>query len=212
MPIISIMKRTVRLSAVLLAAAATVFTAGAANASSGGAAAANAANAPDIVAPYTEYVAPTCSSRYLTDADNNSNYVMDASGYGNPANVQVNSPNGGANQHWCAYRLNDGYYAISAYYATSNKGVDNYLCLYASSYSSGVRIQATQCDTVVEVSEQWVLESKSNGYAIVPAYTYFYNGGNLCVNSSGGIKVHASVILYYCTGYPTNEQWDNPSF
>jgi hypothetical protein len=35
---------------------------------------------------------------------------------------------------------------------------------------------------------------------------------SLCLNAAGGLVRHARVILYSCSGFPANEQWNNATF
>jgi hypothetical protein len=203
----------VGLAVVLAAAGGGLLT------TTGASATTAATTAPAVAAtvgqnPVDENGVPACPGGVLVNTFvAQAALVMDAIGFGNPADVQINTPNGGTNQIWCASPLKDGYDAIVSVYKTNNIGTDHHMCLNVdqNSYISGTHIRSHQCDTVATVNEQFKLIPEPNGFAIEPALTY-HNQENLCLNAAGGRVQHARVILFSCTGFPLNEQWDNTTF
>jgi len=139
--------------------------------------------------------------------------VMDAIGFGNPTDVQINTVNGGTNQFWCAKPLSDGYDAIVSVYSTNNTGPTHHMCLNVdgNNYASGTHIRSHQCDTVVTVNEQFQLIATTGAWLIEPAFSY-HNQQGLCLNSAGGVVIHARVILFACNSSAANEQWRNSTF
>jgi hypothetical protein len=205
--------------AVVLAAGGGLLATGAASAASAATAATSAASAPAAAAvvgpnPVDVNGLPACPGGRLEHTfGGSSSLTMDAIGFGNPTDVQINTVNGGTNQFWCAKPLSDGYDAIVSVYSTNNTGPVHHMCLNVdgNSYVSGTHIRSHQCDTVVTVNEQFKLIPSQGAFLIEPAFSY-HNQQNLCLNSAGGVVQHARVILFACDSLAANEHWRNPAF
>lgn len=121
--------------------------------------------------------------------------VVDAQGFGNPAQIDDFNPNGGANQQWAWCQLSNGYDEIVSVYN------GQMMCLNVSngSYTSGTHILAWPCNTVVTGNEQWrrpenTPDPNFSGFSyLVPAGNY-----NLCVNVAGGLGSGHDMILFAC--------------
>jgi hypothetical protein len=83
------------------------------------------------------------------------------------------------------------------------------MCLNVSgnNYSSGAQIVAHQCNTVVTIKEQFEAYLVNDVSTAIQPAANWADGGTLCLNASGGIHQHASVILYPCGSYPQNGEW-----
>jgi Ricin-type beta-trefoil lectin domain-like len=149
----------------------------------------------------SESVARGCYNGGEITMDNGT--VMDAQGYGNPANIDDYGSNGGTNQQWALCELSDGYDEIVSDYN------GNMMCLNVedASYTSGEHLLAWPCNTVVSGNEQWrrpenTPDTNYSGFDyLVPAGNY-----SLCANVSGGLGTGHLLILYAC-----NSQ-DNEAF
>lgn len=125
--------------------------------------------------------------------------VANAQGCAVPSHVITYAPgsgscgNGGNNETWYIYELNDGYDEIAADYG------GNLMCanVQGSSYQDGTDILAWPCNTTVTTNEQWRRPEntpdpyQSAWYFIVPAADF-----SLTWNVAGGLGSGHQVVLW----------------